>query len=178
MLEGAFTKGYAPELYSFAEDRKLSTQALGQVSENTRLFLGFHTNGNQGDFRLDFEGASSFPSKLYLRDLLTNTLVDMTKTNSYSFQAGQDDPPQRFVLSFGSTGLSDTEGAEVFLYQNKLYTIPVTGPVRIDVYSLTGQKVLSVLTSQSPVPIQLKRSLYLIRVEMPGKTVCLKAWIY
>ncbi|MFP4468897.1 MAG: MBG domain-containing protein, partial [Bacteroidales bacterium] len=89
----------APSLYTVKNGEKLSISYLTTPEDHPQVPLSF-VAGEEGTYQINLEGTYMF-DEVWLEDLQTGEMADMKAQDSYSFEAGPDDDPDRFVLHFG-----------------------------------------------------------------------------
>jgi len=83
----------------------------------------------------------------YLEDLQTGELINLSTTDSYTFQASTQDAENRFVLHFNSTtAVNEMESSRVNIYANH-HAIYINAPEAVTgdimIYDMGGKLVLS-----------------------------------
>ncbi len=142
--DSRFLAGYAPQLYSVVGDEMLSTNSLPDLGSGKVIPLGFVKNAAT-TFTIELK--ESIPGTVvYLTDIQTGTVANLTETPVYSFTSDEGDDANRFSLAFGTVGISHPEataGVQVFAHDDVLYVeTPSKEVAQLSVYNLTGQLVL------------------------------------
>lgn len=142
--DSRFLAGYAPQLYSVVGDEMLSTNSLPDLGSGKVIPLGFVKNAAT-TFTIELK--ESIPGTVvYLTDIQTGTVTNLTETPVYSFTSDEGDDANRFSLAFGTVGISHPEataGVQVFAHDGVLYVeTPSKEAAQFSVYNLTGQLVL------------------------------------
>jgi hypothetical protein len=143
-FDSRFLAGYAPQLYSVVGDEMLSTNSLPDLGSGKVIPLGFVKNAAT-TFTIELK--ESIPGTVvYLTDIQTGTVANLTETPVYSFTSDEGDDANRFSLAFGTVGISHPEataGVQVFAHDGVLYVeTPSKEVAQFSVYNLTGQLVL------------------------------------
>ena len=165
LSDGEFLKGYAPQFYSLDGDMKLSTNTQPILTAATEIPLGFvKTEGN--DYRIEAVDAATLAGSVRLYDLKTGSVTDLVKTPSYAFTASAGDLPERFLLKFGSVGIGDPDanGWKVWYSNNILYVIISGTDGYAEVFSLTGQRLLSGKPVNGKIEVRLASGIYVARI--------------
>ncbi|MCF8374669.1 MAG: autotransporter-associated beta strand repeat-containing protein [Bacteroidales bacterium] len=162
----------APQLWTAMGNEIYSTNYLAPLQTSYSLPLNFHAGVNS-TYHLAFEGISSFDANLniVLEDVLTNTLIDLTSQNNYSFQASTADIDERFVLHFNMVNenneLQIDEKIQIFASEDQVQVLNKTGETgKFSILNTNGQLVFNKhLTSQTSqvFSIQLASGIYLIQ---------------
>jgi hypothetical protein len=145
--------GNAPQIYSLANDTKVSLNTLPSLVEGDAksIVIAYMpaTDGEQS-LTAGFENLDGVD--VILEDLFTGTFQDMKKMPSYTFYATTDDDPNRFILHFNYSvtnvnELSGTSDIVAYAYENYLYVMSKGQAMKtnklIAVYDLTGRMIKS-----------------------------------
>jgi hypothetical protein len=142
-----FLAGYAPLFYSTAGSEQLSTNTLPGI-DNSRI-IPFEFVKNTGtNFSIELaENSINGVSSVYLTDIKTGIVTNLSKTPSYNFTASETDDAGRFSLSFATTyGINPEISSGMQVYTcDKILFITQTDPQKgaIWIYTTTGQLVRS-----------------------------------
>ena len=113
MYDGEALSGYGPTFYAVAGERKLSTDALPELTPELQVPFNFVPNaGNQ--YQIDVTGTESIALTAYLLDKKTNTDHNLSLNPTYTFAADAGDLQDRFVLHFSPVGIEDTKTTNNF----------------------------------------------------------------
>lgn len=100
-----FLPGYAPMFYSRTWDAFLALNTLPSIDEMLYIPFGFVKNGSS---LYTIELAKTIPgANVYLTDLKTNKVTQLSRLPVYSFMADEGDDPDRFLLHFGTLGTGE-----------------------------------------------------------------------
>lgn len=127
-----------PQLGSFSEEgRKLSINGLPENDLNQEVELSFSAS-LEGQLSMNFSGMESFVSewKLYLEDLLTDSLIDLKTQTTYTFQHLQANADERFsVHLLKATGVEEQDS------KDKLSFYPNPAREQITILNAEGGKL-------------------------------------
>ena len=149
--DSRFLAGYAPQLYSVVGDELLSTNSLPELASGKVIPLGFVKNAATA-FTIQLK--ESIPGAVvYLTDIQTGTVTNLTENPVYSFTSNEGDDANRFTLAFGTVGINHpeaTDGVQVYAHNGVLYVeTPSKQVAQLSVYNLTGQLVMQGRTGGS-----------------------------
>ncbi len=147
--DSRFISGYAPMLYSVVGDEILSTNSLPPLAFDKEIPFGFVKNAASA-FTIQLK--ESIPGAVvYLTDIQTSTVTNLTETPVYSFTSMEGDDANRFLVSFATLGLdqpANYEGTNAYAFDDVIYIeTPSQDPGSINVYNISGQLVLQGKTS-------------------------------
>ncbi len=174
--------GYAPKFYSVAGGSEFSLNTLPEAVSNLTIPFGFVKNASSSfsiELAQSIEGHS-----VWLRDLLTNTVVNLSDTPVYSFTSADGDNAARFEIVLDMfTGTSDLKAlASAYAYSadNRIVVTGVNGETKMDVISIQGQ-VLKTFeffsTGQHDVSVNLSTGVYLVRLYNSGEIRTMKVMV-
>ena len=127
----------SPQLYTTANDSKLSINALPELAGTTTVPVSFEC-GFDGVYELAFNGIETFePSvDMFITDAFTGTVINLRTQDKYSFTHTSGSIPARFTLTMGSSaGISMPSPLDA-----KLWVTNAT--LYIDAPSLSGEQGL------------------------------------
>ena len=174
--------GYAPKFYSVAGGSEFSLNTLPEAVSNLTIPFGFVKNASS---IFSIELAQSIEGhSVWLRDLLTNTVVNLSDTPVYSFTSADGDNAARFEIVLDMfTGTSDLKAlasAYVYSADNRIVVSGVNGETKMDVISIQGQ-VLKTFeffsTGQHNVSVNLSTGVYLVRLYNSGEIRAMKVMV-
>jgi hypothetical protein len=164
--DSRFLSGYAPQFYSVADGLKLSTNTLPEITANTQIPFGFVKSA--GD-NFVIELVESFPEKeIYLTDAKLGLEHSLILNPVYAFTSDIMDDPKRFVLHFGSVGISERQFAEPVNvhFSNNQLTIKNSLPdASLRIFDVRGSLVYSHQALNEGVhsfPMNLPPGVYII----------------
>lgn len=146
----------APQLFTFAGEKKLSVNFMDQPHGETSITLGFDCDF-AGEYALSFSQLEAFPQSvsIYLTDELTSQTVNLRQQTNYNFVHNPGNNPERFTLKFGGTiGIEEPSNEKVQVWFNGNTLIVNANELSgsnsmIEVFNTTGQLVFSRQTSLS-----------------------------
>ncbi|MFZ4399428.1 MAG: choice-of-anchor J domain-containing protein [Bacteroidales bacterium] len=96
----------APNLFTTKINKKWSINYLTTVTEHSEVYLGFKA-GVSGNYTITSSILNSFipATYIYLRDLTTNIVTDLSQNSSYTFTSNSNDSSNRFILIFSSQAI-------------------------------------------------------------------------
>lgn len=127
----------SPQLYTTANDSKLSINALPELTGTTTVTVSFEC-GLDGVYELAFNGIETFEPGvgIFLTDEFTATVINLRNQEKYSFTHTSSSSPARFTLTMGaSAGISMPN-----LLDAKLWVTNAT--LYIDAPNLSGEQGL------------------------------------
>jgi len=137
-----------------------------------------------GDYTINVElNNVIMEGDIYLEDLLTNKLTNLSDINHYTFQANQQNDPGRFILHFNGTfGINEAINNQrntVLIYgnNNAIYVKSMNGDKLsgvVVVRNIIGQIVCSqqlTYTSSQRINTNLKTGIYIVSVERKNGNV-------
>lgn len=141
-FDSHFLPGFAPSFYSVDGIEKLSTNVLPGLDNQTTIPFNFIKTAGS-DFSIEAVQIDNIQAQVYLTDLKLNKVQNLKENPLYAFTAADGDDPARFLLSFSHVGIDEnTPGHNgIYAYENTLYIVN-PGIARLEVYNLTGQKLL------------------------------------
>jgi len=177
LYDSYFLAGYAPLLYSTAENENYALNTLPGQTEEQVIPMGFVKNGSDG-FSIELI-ENGTESTVYLTDIKTNTTQNLSNNPIYAFTAEEGDNPNRFLLQFKAVGIDDEPALGATLpimvwNHGNLLTIgnPEQHSGEILAYNITGQTVLTAnlenITKQT-ISHQLGAGIYVVQVNAAGK---------
>ncbi|GEM_PF-299545 len=155
----------APQMYMVQNGVELTTNIL-PFEENLLIPVNLEV-GNDGiyTFKADFDETMD----VYLEDLQTGEIIQLTNDNPYSFFASSDDAPDRFILHFGiMTNIDDNSisDAEIYSNSNNVYVkTKINTEGTIEVYNMMGQNIVSkqITSTMNKITI-IKSGYYIVKV--------------
>ncbi|MEI6684065.1 MAG: hypothetical protein WCO44_15655 [Bacteroidota bacterium] len=180
-FDACFLPGYAPQFYSVATgDAHLSTNTLPSIGSQTTIPFNFIKTAG-AVYSIEAVTLDNLPASVYLTDLKLNHSQNLAQDPIYTFTSADGDAPGRFLLSFGITGTGEKTGISNGIYTNgnKLYIIN-PGKANLEVYGLTGQRLLSEAIDQPELyktTLFLPTAWYVVRVTMGTKVLVTKVFI-
>ena len=179
-FDSHFFPGYAPLFYSVDGTEHLSTNVLPGMDNQTTIPFNFvKTTGS--DYSIEAAKIENVPAQVYLTDLKINKTQNLVENPVYTFTAVSGDDPARFLLSFSHVGISENSVSTngIYAYGNNLYIVN-PGKARLEVFSLTGQKLLAE-EIDSPglyrTSLSVPTGYYVMRLTTGTKVVVTKVFI-
>ncbi|KAF0194622.1 MAG: Protease [Bacteroidetes bacterium] len=148
LLDAHFLPGFAPQLYSVAENEKLSTNSLSDITSGNVIQLGFVKN-TAADYTLQVIIPAQYPDMVaFINDKKTGELFTVSVDPTIHFTSAPGDDPNRFELIFGTVGTENrdfnsdltcySDGSSIILLSSEL----IKGEIRVS--SLSGQQLIAV----------------------------------
>lgn len=180
--DSRFMSGFAPIFYSIVNDVYFSTNTLPQLTAQTAVPMGFVKN-QADDFEIELlETIPDF--EVYLTDVKLNIEHNLSKNPVYAFSSQQGDEPGRFLLHFGSVGISDRLPGENLLAwhsNGELFIKNSGGKTRLTIYDVQGRLLKShTLTLQelNIIPMHLPTGVYILNLTGSESSQSVKVAIY
>jgi hypothetical protein len=155
---------------------KLSTNAIPAINTQHAIPLGFVKNGGS-EFRIEVSGIETLQTQAWLEDLKTGILTNLGEQPFYSFISVNGDNANRFLLKFSNVGIGgDPQGTalQAWYSNGTMYIIHAGANATLEVFSLTGQRVLSQGTTGAPVNLNLPPGMYFARIASAGQVKTIK----
>ena len=175
-----FFPGYAPQFYSVDGSEHLSTNVLPSLDNQTIIPFNFiKTTGV--NYSIEATKIDNIEGQVYLTDLKLDKTQNLADNPVYTFTAAAGDNPSRFVLSFSHVGIGEnTTGKNgIYSYGNNLYIVN-PGVARLEVFNLTGQKLLAEEISSTVLfrkMLFVPTGYYVVRLTTGTKVVVTKVFI-
>ncbi len=178
-FDSHFFPGYAPQFYSLEGSERLSTNVMPEIGSQTIIPLQFiKTEGEE--YSIEAVKIENVNAQVYLTDMKTGHIQNLTEMPVYSFTSSEGDDPARFLLSFGHVGISEKESERViYTYGNTLYIVN-PGKARLEIYNLSGQVVFNEEISTPELyhtSLSLDASYYIVRLTTGTKVTVSKVYI-
>ncbi|MEA3444901.1 MAG: T9SS type A sorting domain-containing protein, partial [Bacteroidota bacterium] len=177
----------APQLWTAMGSEIFSTNYLSPLQTSYSLPLNFHAGVNS-TYHLNFDGISSFDAniEIVLEDVISNTLVELSTQNNYSFTATTNDISERFILQFNlineNNELVQEESIRILYYDNSVSIINTTGNEgRVSIFDLSGKEIFSNnLTGEklNSFSVNLSSGVYLIKANAGTELNTTKIFIH
>lgn len=176
--DGEFLQGYGPAFYSHSGELNLSTNALPVPVTANRVPFSFIPN--EGEYyTITASGMESFSESLYLYDLKLDQAVCLSTHPVYHFSSSAGDNPNRFILTFSSTGMEDPEKApaNAWISGDILYVTTIDEYNKAEIIDIRG-RVLQTNELKGrglhQVQVNLATGTYVLRITGNGKVLTSK----
>ncbi|MCB2220241.1 MAG: fibronectin type III domain-containing protein [Bacteroidetes bacterium] len=162
----------APQLYSITENEILSINTLPEYYPGMVIPLGLKV-GADAEYSIKVSNLSSFefPVNVFIEDLLTGEMVNISSEEFYTFNASTEDNAERFLLHFMAvTDVNETSlsPVEIYSYDNSVYVKNIeTENATISVVNIAGQIVYSGDLENTPlnrIDLNLETGYYVVKV--------------
>ncbi|MCF8368501.1 MAG: T9SS type A sorting domain-containing protein [Bacteroidales bacterium] len=152
-----------PQLFTINNSQHYS---IDQRPECEEVKLGF-TCKNSGTYTIA-QQQNSFGGVLFLEDLLTGTIHDLSKSN-YIFDWSTSEDNHRFNLHFSPLGIDNPLASELTVYTagNILYVnTDREQTLNVQVSDLLGQQVMakSISSLSNEIPLNIETGIYLVSI--------------
>jgi len=180
-------QGYmVPQLYSITpEQSKLAINTYPTYEDGTVIPLGF-VSPEEGEYSIALSEFENFEAEttLYLEDMLTNNMYNLSLNPEYVFASSPDDIEERFNLHFGDmVGIPETNLNTIYIYSFE-NIIKVRNPENVEgnitIFNLTGQEVAKTQTggsSLSEIRITSSTGYFLVKFQSEKSIVTKKVFI-
>jgi PKD repeat protein len=176
----------APNLFTLdTEGNNLAVNFYEPEYTEKIILVGFRT-GVEGLYTLSTLAIENFneESQVYLEDLKTSTITNLTETPTYEFYYQPGDDEHRFNLHFKNSyfGIGDNEMNSIHIYAIH-YTVFVETSDRllnISIVNLMGQEIVRKETFGNEVVqlnLQVESGVYLVKVQTDKQLVTEKMFI-
>lgn len=142
-----------PQIYVLENGKKLSTNALAPLTEESRT-VPLHLNQVvNGEYKFTLSQIDHLPNvTITLEDLKTEITQDLIKEPIYTFTASAGDEINRFLLHFKSNAFGidqsiDEENpmVEIYSYEKRIYIrskgIAATESGQVEIFNISGQLI-------------------------------------
>ncbi len=171
-----FGAASAPQLYTLSASNEFLTDNNIPNSQNEILIPMNFRVATQGEYNINVElNSIESENNIYLEDLATGVLTNLTTTNSYTFAASEQDNANRFMLHLNSTtAIDDLVNNKVNIFANK-YSIYLNASESINgeimVFDMGGRLILSEQiknTNMYRISAETLNGVYLVRLIEAG----------
>ncbi|MEI6695716.1 MAG: fibronectin type III domain-containing protein [Bacteroidota bacterium] len=151
----------APQLFSLCMNKKLAINGLPSLNATVTLPVGLQIGVN-GNYSLNAEGASTFPScsAVLLEDLKTLTLQNLCNYPLYDFFASTTDQTMRFLLHFvvasNAIGITEIRKTAIYAYDSNIYVNSTEKIQKILIYTTAAQLIHTVVSQDKLQKISMK----------------------
>lgn len=161
-----------PQIFSMnGTGDEFNTQAIPIPYGEKIIPLNTHI-GYNGVYKIEvLENSCEFESPIYLKDMKTGDLVNLTTTQEYTFVGNVDEAEDRFLLYFNSAvGVDEKESASNLLVYTQNQRLYISSKTEINstakVYDLSGRLIQSfkIEGEKHQENTNLSRGVYLIEI--------------
>ena len=127
--------------------------------------------GTTGEYTIEFvENTIPTWGTIYLEDLVTNQMIDVYASESYTFNAEVGDEQARFKLHFGATGINELakENLQAYISGQNLYILGESGEAQLEVFDIQSKQLVSeqiALDDNYKNVLSLPSGIYVVRVQ-------------
>ncbi|MEI6433296.1 MAG: T9SS type A sorting domain-containing protein [Bacteroidota bacterium] len=136
-----------PQIFSILSDNILSINTLPDMISQPVVQIGFKS-GTTGSFTLNTSGIETFASgtDLYLTDLLTGKVQNLTSNPVYIFNSAPGNTEHRFDLHFAPVGMNETGNnvkLKIYSFDNNVF-VNIQDDLQgsIIIYDLLGMEIV------------------------------------
>jgi hypothetical protein len=166
-----------PNLYSFAEGREMAINTLPAIKDYEIVPVTFQA-GKAGNYTILATELGSFPPEVpvYLEDVERNYFQDLRTNPEYAFDYSSTEAKAFKVYFKDVTGIEEPSAtlkiavncylSKKVLHVNFMNNQANTGNATISVYTITGQKLLQLQTSQpiNEIPFDGSQAIYIVNI--------------
>jgi len=166
-----------PNLYSFAEGSEMAINTLPAIKDYEIVPVNFHA-GKAGNYTILASELGSFPPEVpvYLEDVERNYFQDLRTNPVYAFDYSSTEAKAFKVHFKDVTGIEEPSASvkiaancylsNKVLHVNFMNNQANTGNATISVYTITGQKLLQLQTSQpnNEIPFDGVQTIYIVNI--------------
>ncbi len=178
--DSKFLYGYAPAFYSLADEVSTSVNAMAW---NQDLIIPFNFEKNaSSNFMIEL-AESIEGMDVYLKDLKTNTSINLSAYGTYAFTSAEGDDPYRFEILFVAAGIEVMQplaGAHIYCDGDILTIDNVKGEIRMDIINIQGCIMQSEefrSNGHAVFDVQLPGGIYLVRIYNNGEAKTTKVFV-
>ncbi len=136
----------APQLYAITKSGELTVNALPFEDDDLVVPVGLEA-GTDATYNMEFDNSLNDEITVYLEDLLTGEISDISNNLVYKFTSSTKDTPHRFNLHFtksGNDNIITDKHLKIYSYGNTVYVNNPSGsPCGITIYDVMGKVVAS-----------------------------------
>jgi hypothetical protein len=157
-----------PQLFSRStDDRWLSVNTLPEITQKTTVPLSYSA-ATQGPATLTIHEITGQLAKVqvYLHDQLLDTIVNLSQTLHYPFNASSGVHHDRFLLSFASSDTLLNSTLHAYAHKNILVVHSLLPKATLMVYTPEGKQVLNLTLGPGThqIPTSLAQGVYLVKL--------------
>lgn len=175
----------APQLYTIANNQKLSINALAEIIPNTNVSIPMSFEaGTDGNFTITASDLSSIAAgvSVYLIDNKLNQSVNLLQDQVYSFVSSVTDNTNRFTILFSSTvGIDENNanGIHIFAQHKDVIIVnPANEIIReINIFNALGQ-VIAKAGTENRISLNVESGYYFVKVVTESKSYTQKVFIH
>lgn len=166
-FDSNFLPGFAPMFYSLAAENKLSTNALPEISSGLTIPFGFVKTEGENYLIEMIENNEGY--QVFLSDMKTNKIHELSAEPVYLFTSEINDDPNRFALLFNPVGVGEkpeTSKLSAYVYGNQLYAQLKSDNTLLEIFDLHGRLLQSISISPAGLytqKVNLTSGTYVIR---------------
>lgn len=159
----------APQLFTRIGEEVFSTNTFPDANAQREVDMDF-IPGTTGEYTIEVIANTVSASSIYLKDLVTGQMIDISTNNNYAFNAEVGDNQNRFKLLFGATGINEIakESLQAYISGQNLYILGEEGQATLTVYDIQGKQLFNEqvqLTSQFRQALDLPQGVYVVSVQ-------------
>ena len=162
--DSQFLPGYAPFIYALCDGVKLSTSAIPYIDPSSEILLGFKKI-EHNHYIIEL-AENTLPALVYLNDLKTGVQHNLSQNPTYAFMAAEDDPINRFKITFASVGIEPQAKPAPIVYAigKTLFLHNLNEKAMIEIYNPAGQLMMRTETQMKELPLSLASGVYLVKI--------------
>jgi hypothetical protein len=151
----------APALYATKNNKNWTVNNLTTIAQHPVVPISFKA-GADGNYTIHAANLNSFSSStyIYLKDLKTNVIKDLTQNANYTFAATTNDFADRFQLIFASSPLEISnkiiQNTSIYSYENTIFVAGNEAIKQISVYNTLGQLIKNYTNMDANCSISMK----------------------
>lgn len=168
--DSKFYAGYAPKFYSMKGSEPLSTYAVKDFTQVQAIPFGFEKN-EAGEFILEMIKEKTIESpEVYLSDLKTGVVQNLSKNPAYHFISDSWDDPNRFVIHTGQVNVADPEQEKelrAYYHDQMIYVFAPKTNCTLNVYDIQGRLLESRELKNGElqkIPVALANGIYIVQI--------------
>jgi hypothetical protein len=174
----------APQFYSMVSNDILSINSLPEISAQPVIPMGLKV-GFSETYVLTASDIESFPTgtQIFLEDLMTSNVQDLSTNPVYSFNASAGDPVHRFNIHFSPVGMPESKTSTIRIYsadKTVYVNIPTEMNGTIIVYNLLGSEITRQTiqgNSLNKFNLNVPTGIYLVKVDGDSNAKAEKVFI-
>ncbi len=162
---------YHPGIY-ITQNRINYAICYTPVDTSAEYYLGIKAP-DDGDYTFMIKGTEFLQTNpLFLKDLITGQIYDLSKNPVIAFFAQQGNDPNRFVLTQNPVGIDETAHSKIQITQkNRQLIIKTPSKEDVTIFSIDGRIVFRKQLPMGFNTIQLERGTYIFHLKNYNKKV-------
>lgn len=172
---------YNPEtpqlFFRLANERWLSVNALPGIPNQKTIPLSYTASDHEFTvISIEDLTGSLAKTHIYLHDRLLDTIVHLSQTKAYGFDATPGEHHDRFELLFVIPALTGESYVEAYTFENKLVVQNLLPKATLGVFTTDGKQLIEMTLEPGihQIPTSLTKGIYVVLITAPEETYSAK----